>query len=110
MVEEDEPLYRRDRMLISKTLTQFGSTTFPIANIGSMRIEPAKKQIAPIVVGVALIVVGIAGAISKPGSELAGLVLCGLGALVIWRSGGGTHKLMIRTGSGDQQAYESKEL
>ncbi|BCW88012.1 hypothetical protein sos41_11500 [Alphaproteobacteria bacterium SO-S41] len=97
----DEVIYKKGGIEISRTLARFGSTSYPIAGIGSVFISK-EKNTAGIILGVAIM---LFGAVSLKNLWGFGLLVLGI-ALAIWASRDHTSRLMLRTASGDQQAFE----
>jgi hypothetical protein len=107
----EQPIYYNGAVLITQTLAQFGSVTYPIDGIGSVRVEDPKRG-GKIVAGIFLCLFGgivlIGG---KPGDSIdpisLGLLIIGWTVLVV--AFGMPYRLIIRTASGDVQAYESSK-
>jgi Family of unknown function (DUF6232) len=101
-----EALLSAGQISISQTIAKFGDTSYPIANIGAVSIEEPPHPLTGI--GVALVVIGIGLMIFS--SFINGLLVGALGAAMAWHfSDKGSAKLMLRTSSGNQQAFESKD-
>ncbi len=102
----ENTIYNADNILITTTLARFGRTSYPIASIGSVRID-SPRRIAQYVIGALLIILGFFGLSQDSGWPWFVMIL---GAFLIVRAFGLPHKLMLRTASGDQQAYNSRKL
>jgi hypothetical protein len=104
-MEQDEIVYQSGDIIISKTLARFGGVTYPVNGIGSVYVMKPKR-VGLFVVGIIAVIIGLALLPSKD-SSVAGLVISVFGALMLLAAWRKPHKLMLRTASGDQQAYES---
>jgi len=102
---QDEIVYNSGNIVISKTLARFGGITYPINGIGSVYVQKPDRA-GLIVFGLILIALGLWLA-NDVNSRIAGFVCAGIGVLIVLAAMGKPHKLMLRTASGDQQAYES---
>ncbi|WP_135449518.1 DUF6232 family protein [Tabrizicola caldifontis] len=93
-------------IVISRTIAKFGDTSYPIANIGAVSIELATH---PLVIG-GWVLCAVALFQMFSGSFWFGLLLIAVGAALIWHfADKGKAKLMLRTSSGNQQAFESPD-
>jgi hypothetical protein len=99
-------IYHTGNILITTTLARFGKTSYPIASIGSVRVDSPDRRGAIVGCIVAAVIALVALGQASGWAVLAGLVAVGLLARVFTLP----HKLMLRTASGDQQAYESTKL
>ena len=104
---DEELVFKSDTVVISKTLAQFGGVTYPINGIGSVRIDAPKRE-NWYLSGAALILVGLFGL----GGDGSWGLLCILGGAAAIAVGYKflPEKLMLRTASGDVQAYESVNI
>ena len=104
-----EFFYESGGVVISGTLARFGNVTYPINGIGSVRVDPPNRR-GWIIAGVLL---GLLGFISilgaRPGEGLNPISLLMIVAGVAFLIGAFNrpHSLMLRTASGDVQAYSS---
>lgn len=89
-------------------MARFGGVSYPIAGIGSVRI---KKYDSNLLIGLAVLsgLVGL-GVILSNGFSIAAIVFLGIAMLCGLAAKGKASKPMLRTASGDQQAYESRKL
>jgi hypothetical protein len=104
-----DEVFRSGTIEITRSIARFGETSYPIANIGAVSVKDDPSHW----VGVSglLVIAGIIGFFG--GSPLWGIVLLS-GAIVagIIASTRGRLKVMLRTSSGNEQAFTStnKEL
>lgn len=89
---------------ITTAVARFGSTSYPIRNIGAVSVEDDPSRLFGL--GVLVLVVGAVMAWNSSnggiGMLLGGLLLCAVG---FWLSG---EKLILRTSSGNEQAFSSR--
>lgn len=99
----DETIFQQSNIIIDRSLARFGTTTYPVANIGSVSIQrngsPGK------VLAVVLFIIG--GLALVGGGGVIGLVLLIVGALAFFFSKP-TFSIMLKTSSGDQQVLQDK--
>jgi Family of unknown function (DUF6232)/GYF domain 2 len=101
--EPQKFLYKGPGVVITQTLAQFGNVTYPVNGIGSVRVDPPNRQTL-IVGGVLIGLLGFAGLGGK--SELAGILIIGA-VICLIAAFRRPYRLMIKTASGDQQAFVS---
>ena len=97
---------KSEGIMISKTMARFGNVSYPVASIGAVSISKEKSMLARLG-----IVVGLIGLISFFGANkelalgwlVAGIALVVIGNVLIKTT------LMLRTASGNQQAYSSSD-
>ena len=105
---EDEVILAENSagITISKTMARFGNVSYPIASIGAVSISKEKSMLVRLGV-----IVGIVGVALLFGSNrevalpwlVAGIALIVLGIALVKTT------LMLRTASGNQQAYGSRD-
>ncbi|CDX59996.1 hypothetical protein MPL1032_30002 [Mesorhizobium plurifarium] len=101
----EEVYFRHGDVTIGPTMAHFGSTSYPIANIGSVSIKDIGRG-GGAGFGVIMAIIGLVVLIeSKP---LVGLVLLTLG-VVLFLGAKPKAALVLKTSSGDVQAMESTE-
>ena len=99
--------FSKDKIEVTQTTARFGNTTYPIANIGAVSIERQEHRLHRLA-----ILVTIGGVIWAIGGESKiAAVLVAIAGAGLWfyckRNYGA--KLMLRTSSGNQQAFESPD-
>ena len=105
---DDEAVYQSADVTITRTMARFGDTSYPIGGIGSIRIEQkANETMAGW--GVLLVLIGIA-LLAWSGSLAAAAFTLVLGIVLIVAAFKQPHTLMLRTASGDFQAYEARDV
>jgi len=99
-------LFSSGTISVTQTMAVFGNTSYPIANVGAVSIEQSQSPLFRL----GFVLLG-GGAISWMfGSGINGTVIAAIGAVLIWYfSDKGKAKLMLRTSSGNQQAFESSD-
>lgn len=100
----EDKIYSANSIEISTTLAKFGTASYPIASIGSVRVDASNPFLG---CSVLLLIGGClaAGAAGGfPAFIITGVIL---GLLVYLASKMNTYKLMLRTGSGDSQAFQT---
>jgi Family of unknown function (DUF6232) len=105
-MEDDEIVYNAGNIIISKTLARFGGVTYPVNGIGSVYVAKPKR-IGLIIFGLIMGAVGLA-LLRDDKVQGGGIVFIGIGVVLIIVAITKAHRLMLRTASGDQQAYESR--
>jgi hypothetical protein len=105
---DEEVVYQAHDIEISKTLARFKGVTYPINGIGSVRVEKPNRT-SGIVIGLILCIIGIiVFAEGKPGElNWVAIAVAVVGALIVMGAINRPYRLMLRTASGDQQAYET---
>ena len=99
--------FSKDRIEITQSMARFGNTTYPIANIGAVSLEKHPNKNKGFAVFATL--AGAFWALSSKGSIIA-IVLFIFGiALWIYANRNFGLKLMLRTSSGNEQAFESED-
>ncbi len=102
----DDVILKSGTITVTKTMAKFGDTSYPIANIGAVSIEESEHWLGGL--GVIMVVAGLA--MMFFGNFGGGTAVSVLGAVLVWYAiDKGTAKLMLRTSSGNQQAFESKD-
>src|SRR6187200_1648867 len=102
----DDAIYTAGDILITTTLARFGKTSYPIASIGSVRVDRPDRT--GLIVGcIVAVVIGLIALAQASGWGVLALIV---GAALLVRAFAIPHKLMLRTASGDQQAFESTKL
>jgi hypothetical protein len=98
-----EMLFAHDDVIITKTVAKFGSTSFAVANIGSVMVQSARKArpLGYIVLVASLPVFYL----SQPVAML-GVVL-GIALLLLLKSR--TDTIVLKTSSGDIRALSSND-
>jgi Family of unknown function (DUF6232) len=102
----DEVIFQKQGITITKTMARFGNATYPIANIGAVTIEHDASSL-----GGWTVVIALGGFIAF----MAGSIGWGVGLLgVAFASGlmarkNDGLKLMLRTSSGNEQAFASTD-
>lgn len=99
-----EVFFEHGNVKIDRALAKFQSTSYPIANIGSVSIREIGPGIrAPL--GVLIALSGFIVAVAGKGAILgAGIILAGV---VLYIKARPKFAIILRTSSGDQQAFES---
>ena len=94
-----------DQVEISDGKARFGSTYYPIKNIGAVTVE--KKKIGYKSTGLSLIVIGIVVLVwtESPWS----LLISALGTLILFKKADHEFTLVLATSSGNQQAFKSQD-
>ncbi|MER9628934.1 DUF6232 family protein [Mesorhizobium sp. M0296] len=101
----EEVYSRHGNVIIGPSMAHFGSTSYPIANIGSVSIKDIGRGPAgPL--GVIMAIVGLILLLQS--NVFVGLVLLALGAILFIRAKPKA-ALVLKTSSGDVQAMESTE-
>ena len=122
--DQSETILARDNIHVTRSVAQFGNTTYAINAIGSLRIDPPEPRTFQKFVGKTIVVLGLIVAIVL-GSTIydrqstitrddllqalwaLGIVGVGLG---VWLSAKpGPYILVFRTSSADVQAYSSHD-
>jgi hypothetical protein len=102
-LEPQKFLYKGPEVVITQTLAQFGNVTYPVNGIGSVRVDPPNRQ--NLLGGAFLLglfgLMLIGGDLQAAVFMLFGAVIC---LIVAFQR---PYRLMIRTASGDQQAFVS---
>ncbi|WP_276120362.1 DUF6232 family protein [Pararhizobium qamdonense] len=101
----DGTFFNQNDVKIDKNLARFGTTSYPIANIGSVSVKKlgAGGQ-API--GGLIALFGIYLALLQHKTALGvGMIVVGV---VMYYLAKPKYAILLRTSSGDQQAFESK--
>lgn len=101
----EEVYFRHGDVIIGPTMAHFGSTSYPIANIGSVSVKDiGRGAAAPLGV-----IVAIVGLILLVQSKIfVALILLALGVVLFIRAKPKA-ALVLKTSSGDVQAMESAE-
>jgi len=90
---------------ITTAVARFGDTSYPIRNIGAVSLEDDSSAL--FILGVFVLLVGfimaLASSDSSAGTIVIGVLLAGIGS---WLSG---EKLILRTSSGNEQAFKSRD-
>lgn len=112
--KEPEPqqfLYNALGVVISPTLARFGNATYPINGIGSVRVDPPRRQglIAGAVIIGGLGLLSISGDKSTESTSALGVIMFLVAIACLIRAFNIPYRLMLRTASGDQQAFVSKK-
>jgi hypothetical protein len=119
--DQDQVILDRGNILVSRSVAQFGNTTYAINAIGSMRIDAPQPRTGQKIFGIILTCLGLILALGlglqlyerKKFSQddtttiMIVLAITGIG-IGIWSSAKpGPFSLVFRTSSGDVQAYAS---
>ena len=95
---------------ITGTRAIFGSTTYSMANLSSVRtqVKPPNRSggIWTALVGVVALVIGVATGVT--GITMVGVVIFLLGILIAWMAKG-TYYVMISSASGESEALSSSD-
>lgn len=101
----DDVVFRRGDIVVTRTLARFGSVSFPINGIGSVVLEAPTwgRFIGLLVSGLLFILIGCAHQHETAVTVFAFIGLVSIVRAFLWRT-----KLVLRTTSGDQQAYQNR--
>ena len=104
MPDEREHIFADQDVTISETVARFGDASYPIANIGSVRVE-IRPKFHPL-----SIVLFIAGAAAFLWSSVVAMILIVIGIVVMVALPRRVAKLILRTSSDDVQALKSSNV
>ncbi len=104
-MRNDEIVFRSNKIVISKTLAKFGSKSYPINGIGSVYID-GKRSIVFLLLWIAVAIYGLLILVGSRNLVGAGLLAIGAGMFVF--SLKPDFELMIKTASGDQQVFKTR--
>lgn len=102
----DRALYQQGDVVITATLARFGGVSYPINAIGSVFIEGPSffRHAVPVILGACVIGFAYQNLSGWPKSAVMAVGVIWMAATLFAPS-----RLMLRTASGDQQAYESQD-
>ena len=99
-----EVIFTSNDIEVTNTMAKFGDTSYPIANIGSVTLEEDPSSL----LGVAVLLI-VGAIIAFFTDAYGGMMWCIIGAVVLGFIGVklSGKKLMLRTSSGNEQAFAS---
>ena len=103
----DKPQFSKGNIEVTRTVARFGNTTYPIANIGAVSIE--KQSHSLIRLAIFCTIGGLVWMLAK--NSVSPGIFAAIGGAVLWVFCAINYgaKLMLRTSSGNEQAFESSD-
>ena len=98
--------FQQGNISVDATMAKFGMTSYPIANIGSVSVEGVERMAKQIALGALMLLIGIFTIFTI--TIGVGIFLVFLGVIIIVAGVLSPAKLILRTSSGDQQAFASR--
>ena len=102
----DDVIMSRDNIQVTRTMARFGNTTYPVASIGAVSVEDDRSSL--IGLGVITMIGGVIALIAGNRGGAIAVIVIGAGLFLAGKRSSGL-KLMLRTSSGNQQAFASTD-